>query len=84
METDDGQEEDDWMPYNRLPSLALAQILVLKLCRRRCLEYAQSESAMDVATPVLKMLFTILDRGGSLKENSLEWYSKDLLIHTTY
>lgn len=71
MEIDDGVE---WVDDDKLPPLAKAKILSLKVCRRRCLAHAQLDSALDIANPVLKMFFTLLDNGGSIKEDALDEY----------
>jgi hypothetical protein len=52
-------DEDVW------PELQ-TKILSLKLCRNRCLAHATSEKPLDVASPVLNMLITILKQDGSL------------------
>ena len=63
----DVDEDAEWIPENELPSLARAQILCLKLFRHRCLKFSNSESAMDVAKPVIKLLIAVLENGGSPK-----------------
>lgn len=63
----DVDEESEWLPEGQLPSLASAQVRCLKLFRHRCLKFSNSDSAMNVARPVIKLLFTILENGGSPK-----------------
>ncbi|KLO11387.1 ARM repeat-containing protein [Schizopora paradoxa] len=63
----DVDEDTEWIPENVLPSLARAQVQCLKLFRFRCLKFSESESAMDVARPVIKLLIAVLENGGSPK-----------------
>lgn len=53
------EDEDVW------PELK-TKILSLKLCRNRCMAHTSSDAPMEVATPVLKMLFSILEHDGAL------------------
>lgn len=46
-----------------------AKIAALKILRYRTMSHANSKNAVDISTPVLKLLATILDRGGSLAGN---------------
>ena len=61
MDTDIEWIEDE----NVWPELQV-KILSLKVCRNRCLVHASSEKPLEVASPVLKMLVTILKQDGSL------------------
>ena len=49
-----------------MPDELRAKILALKVCRNRCLAHASSEKALEIATPVLKLLATLLEHEGSL------------------
>lgn len=69
---DSEDSDDEWIEDADVPPLAQAKVLVLKICRRRCLVHAQSDSAMEVAEPVLKLMFTLLENGGSVDENSVD------------
>lgn len=66
--------DDEWIDDAEVPLLAQAKVLVLKICRRRCIVHAQSESAMEVAEPVLKLMFTLLANGGSVNETDVDEY----------
>ncbi|KAF9235796.1 armadillo-type protein [Melanogaster broomeanus] len=55
----DWEEDDDVAPIQQ------ARILALKVCRNRCLAHASTETALEVATPVLKMFSTLLEHSGS-------------------
>ncbi|KAI5121999.1 hypothetical protein M0805_001831 [Coniferiporia weirii] len=68
MEVDENSEE--WVEEDKLPALAQAKILALKVCRHRCLVHSKAETALDVVTPVLKMLATILENEGAISEES--------------
>lgn len=57
------------MDDDDVPPLVQAKILVLKICRRRCLVHAQSDSASEVAEPVLKLMITMLENGGSIEDH---------------
>ena len=65
METDEEWVEDEQMS----PELR-AKLLVLKICRKRCVTHAKSEDALRVAEPALRMFFTLLDHGGSFTEDA--------------
>ena len=69
-------EEVDWVDKDQLPPLSRAKILALKICRHRCLVHSKSETALEVATPVLKMLFTVIENDGSLKKDGEDRYFK--------
>ncbi|KAG1732950.1 armadillo-type protein [Suillus lakei] len=49
-----------------------ARILALKVCRNRCLAHASTDTALEVATPVLKMLSTLLDHAGSYSADATD------------
>ena len=65
MDTDEEWVEDDQMA----PELR-AKLLVLKICRKRCLAHGKSDEAVHVAEPALRMFFTLLDFGGSFSESA--------------
>lgn len=64
------QIDEEWIPDSAMPPQLQAKVLSLKICRNRCLAHAESESALDIARPVLKMLATILQLRGSLTANA--------------
>lgn len=78
MDSDaDWVEDDDVQPRLR------ARILALKVCRNRCLAHASTDTALEVATPVLKMLSTLLDHAGSYSADATdESVLHVLLVHT--
>jgi sister-chromatid-cohesion protein PDS5 len=57
--------EEEWAPDEDVSATLKAKILTLKLCRNRSLAHASSDKALDILTPVLKMLVTLLDHNGS-------------------
>ncbi|KZV96910.1 ARM repeat-containing protein [Exidia glandulosa HHB12029] len=67
---DEMDVDDEWVEDKDLPDLAHAKLLALKMCRNRSLARAGAEGAMDVTQPVLKMLFSILENNGSIKEDA--------------
>lgn len=61
MDTDvEWVDDDDVWPELK------TKILSLKVCRNRCLARASSDAPLEVATPVLKMLVSILENEGSV------------------
>ena len=52
--------------------------MALKVCRNRCLAHAASDTALEMATPVLKMFFALLEHGGSLHAEN-----EDKSVHHT-
>ncbi|KAF8582552.1 ARM repeat-containing protein [Ramaria rubella] len=70
---DDIMDDDDveeWAPDDEVSWLTKARLLTIKICRNRCLTHGNSDSAADVGTPVIKMLFTLLANGGSMVEDN--------------
>ncbi|KAL5521605.1 PDS5 [Sanghuangporus sanghuang] len=67
-----GEDVDEWEDEDKLPPRALAKSLALKVCRHRCLVHANSESAADMASPVIKLLVTLLEKGGALTPQSAD------------
>src|SRR6266404_2428567 len=55
----------EWVERADVPPSLSKKILALKVCRNRCLAHAESDTAMDMATPALKMFFALLENGGS-------------------
>lgn len=56
----------DWVENEEMADELRAKILALKVCRNRCLAHAESENGAEIATPVLKMLATLMEHEGSL------------------
>jgi sister chromatid cohesion protein PDS5 len=63
---DDGEE---WFINEEIPELLRAKIQAVKVCRNRCLAHGQSDKAIEIATPALKMFATLLEQDGSLNPN---------------
>ncbi len=59
--------DSEWVERSDVPPSLNKKIKALKVCRNRCLAHATSDTALDIATPVLRMLFALLEHGGSLK-----------------
>jgi sister-chromatid-cohesion protein PDS5 len=67
-------DDTEWVPKEKLgewPALH-AKLLALKVLRNRCLARAGIEGAMDVAVPVLRLLFTLLNDSGSMTEGAAD------------
>ncbi|KAK7046668.1 sister chromatid cohesion protein pds5 [Favolaschia claudopus] len=70
---DDAMETDEeWADESEISDNLRAKILALKVCRNRSLAHAEKENALEIATPVLKMLATLLDNSGSFIADSGE------------
>lgn len=65
---------EEWMEDTEVTPALHAKLLSLKVCRNRCLAHASSETALDIATPVLKMFATLIDNAGSFAPDSGEEY----------
>ncbi|KAF9068921.1 armadillo-type protein [Rhodocollybia butyracea] len=63
---DDGEE---WAEDDEISNNLKARIVALKVLRYRTISHANSKNAVDISTPVFRMLATILDHGGSLSGN---------------
>lgn len=59
--------DEEWVEDGVIPYAARIKMLALKICVNRCMAHADSESAMDVYTPVNKLLFAILTNMGVAK-----------------
>ncbi|KAH9985602.1 armadillo-type protein [Russula vinacea] len=57
----------EWVEESDVPPSLSKKIIALKVCRNRCLAHATSDAALDIATPVIRMLFALLEQGGSLR-----------------
>ncbi|THH15253.1 hypothetical protein EW146_g5196 [Bondarzewia mesenterica] len=67
---DEMDDESEWTDNDVLSPALRAKIISLKVCRNRCLAHASSDTAIDIATPVLKMFITLLEYRGSLSLGS--------------
>lgn len=67
MDTDDVEE---WGPDADVSWLTRAKLLSMKICRNRCIAHGNSKSALDLGTPVITMLLTVLAHGGSMTEEA--------------
>jgi sister chromatid cohesion protein PDS5 len=63
---DDMDSDAEWVEKVNMPPSMSKKIIAIKVCRNRCLAHATSETALDMATPVLRMLFALLEHGGTL------------------
>jgi sister chromatid cohesion protein PDS5 len=67
MDMDDVEE---WVSDADVPWLTKAKLLSIKICRNRCIAHGGSKSALDLGTPVITMLLTVLAHGGSMTEEA--------------
>lgn len=75
--------DDEWGERADVPPSFNKRVLALKVCRNRCLAHAESDSALDIVTPALKMFFALLENGGSLHaENDDEFVSLSTLVES--
>ncbi|KAJ7160887.1 armadillo-type protein [Mycena filopes] len=64
--------EEEWADDSEVSDNLRAKILAIKVFRNRSLSHAAADNALEMATPVLKMLATLLDNGGSFVADSGE------------
>ncbi|KAF9255405.1 hypothetical protein L218DRAFT_884207 [Marasmius fiardii PR-910] len=69
-EDDDEQDGEEWVPDEELPDRTRAKIMALKVFRHRSLSHSTSEKALDLSTPVLKILATLVDQDGALVDEA--------------
>jgi sister-chromatid-cohesion protein PDS5 len=62
--------DEEWAEEANVSPVLRAKILCLKVCRNRSLAHASSDTALEITTPVLRMLVTMLDFAGSLSAES--------------
>jgi len=67
--------DGDWTEDSQMSDALRTKILSLKLCRHRCIAQAKSESPMEIANPVFKMLTTLLKHNGLLSDKITTRYS---------
>ncbi|KZT28070.1 hypothetical protein NEOLEDRAFT_1130032 [Neolentinus lepideus HHB14362 ss-1] len=70
LESNREEEEDEWVSDENMTPQLRSKLLSIKIYRNRCLAHASSESALDIATPVLKMLITLLEHEGSFQDDT--------------
>ncbi|PPQ74839.1 hypothetical protein CVT26_005219 [Gymnopilus dilepis] len=67
---EDSEYEEEWVENEDVPPALRAKLQALKVCRNRCLAYANQEEdkdkALEVATPALKLFATLVEHEGSL------------------
>ncbi|KAF8726601.1 hypothetical protein AX14_007667 [Amanita brunnescens Koide BX004] len=69
---DDMETDEEWFEDDEVPDELKAKLLALKVCRNRSLAFGSSDKALDIATPVLKMLASVLENNGSLTPDANE------------
>lgn len=69
-QTDD--PDVDWLEEDDMDHLTKAKLLSIKICTNRCLSQADAVSAQEISSPVLKMLWTLIENGGSPVVDSQE------------
>ncbi|KAG6901443.1 hypothetical protein C0995_011956 [Termitomyces sp. Mi166 len=62
---DEMDVDEEWVSDEDMPLTLRAKILALKVFRYRCLAHAGDEKAVEISTPVFKMLATLLEYSGS-------------------
>ena len=75
VEDEDEDGTGDWVENEEISDELRAKILALKVCRNRCLAHTEADNAAEIATPVLKMLATLVEHEGSLVPNVAEEYA---------
>ncbi|KAJ7057785.1 armadillo-type protein [Mycena amicta] len=69
---DEMDMDEEWADETEISDNLRAKILAIKVCRNRSLAHAASQNAVDISTPVLKLLATLLHNGGSILPDSGE------------
>ncbi len=64
------QTDQDWVEDP--PPTLRAKVLALKVCRNRCLAHAESETALEISQPVIRMFSTVLQYEGVFKAGAHE------------
>ncbi|PIL27726.1 hypothetical protein GSI_10879 [Ganoderma sinense ZZ0214-1] len=62
--------DEDWLDDDAMPIDLRAKILALKVCRNRCIAHAGSETALQIAQPVIRMFSTVLQHEGSFSADT--------------
>ena len=57
----------EWVDDDDVSDDLRQKLLSLKVCRNRCLAHATSDQALEIATPVMKLLVMLVEYDGSLK-----------------
>ncbi|KAG5654557.1 hypothetical protein H0H81_000082 [Sphagnurus paluster] len=68
----DMDDDEEWVSDEDISPTLRAKLLALKVCRYRSISQASSENALEISTPVLKMLATLLEYRGSFTEQEQE------------
>jgi len=61
--------DEEWYEEEEVPDELRSKVLALKVIRNRCLARKSSEQALEIATPVLKLLMSLIDFEGSFNED---------------
>lgn len=64
--------EEEWIEDSQMSPDLRAKLFAVKACRNRCLAHAGSSDEMEIAKPVLRMLITLLQHGGSLSADATD------------
>ncbi|KAI0689173.1 armadillo-type protein [Cytidiella melzeri] len=72
LDKDAMNTDEEWVEDNQMTPQLQCKLLALKVCRKRCLAHANSDHAMDIAKPVLRMLMTLLQHSGSFSEDAVD------------
>ncbi|KAI0371302.1 hypothetical protein BV20DRAFT_1120710 [Pilatotrama ljubarskyi] len=59
------QTDEDWVEDANMSLELRAKVLALKVCRNRCLAHAGSDTALEIAQPVIRMFSTVLQYEGA-------------------
>lgn len=69
METD-----EEWVDDADMAPALRAKVLALKVLRQRCLAHAAEDTALEMATPVVKMFMALVQNNGALTEGVAHGY----------
>ncbi|KIM42318.1 hypothetical protein M413DRAFT_444743 [Hebeloma cylindrosporum] len=69
---EDPNQEIEWVEDANISDDLRRKLLSLKVCRNRCLAHATSEQALEIATPVLRLLTRLVECDGTLNPETEE------------
>jgi sister-chromatid-cohesion protein PDS5 len=62
----DENTEEEWYEDDEVPDELRSKVFALKVVRNRCLTHGSSNRALEIATPLLKLLATLIEFEGSV------------------
>lgn len=60
----DENADEEWYEDDEVPDELRSKVFALKVVRNRCMAHGSSNRALEIATPVLKLLATLIEFEG--------------------